>query len=264
MSLAPHRARKRFSQNFLHDPRFIERIVEAIDPCPGDRIVEIGPGQGAITASLIERAGAIDALEIDRDLSFALRARFAPDQLRLHEGDALRFNWQEFAATRAPLRIAGNLPYHISTPMLFALLPIAAEVADQHFMLQKEVVDRIIAAPGSKTYGRLSVALQFRYRVRKLFDVPPGAFAPSPQVTSSFVRLVSKPVKELPNVDADILGLIVTAAFSQRRKTLRNALSGVLREPQIIAAGVDPKARAETLHPEAFVGLARALAANPR
>ncbi len=264
MSLAPHRARKRFSQNFLHDARWIERIVEAIDPRPGDRIVEIGPGQGALTTSLIKRAGAIDALEIDRDLAAQLRARYAPEELRLHEGDALRFDWPDFARTHAPLRIAGNLPYHISTPLLFTLWPIAPDVADQHFMLQKELVDRMIAVPGGKTYGRLSVMLQFRYRVYRLFDVPRGAFRPPPQVTSSFVRLVPKPIGELPIVDADTFGKVVAAAFSQRRKTLRNALAGMLGETQIVAAGIDPKARAEALPLAAFVGLARTLATNSR
>jgi 16S rRNA (adenine1518-N6/adenine1519-N6)-dimethyltransferase len=257
-----HRARKRFSQNFLHDRHYLERIVAAIDPRPGDRIVEIGPGLGALTAPLVERAGHLSCIEIDRDLAARLRERYAPEQLTLVEGDALQIDWNALAAQdERPLRIAGNLPYHISTPLLFALLPIAARVRDQHFLLQREVVDRMAAAPGGKDYGRLSVMLQFRYRVTKLFDVPPGAFSPAPQVTSSVVRLVPKPENELPPIDTDVFGRVVTAAFGQRRKTLRNALSDFLTEAQIRAAGIDPQARAETLSVESFVALAAAATA---
>ena len=194
-----HRARRRFSQNFLHDAYWIERIVAAIDPRPGERIVEIGPGLGALTLPLVERAGAITAVEIDRDLAARLRGRFTSAQLTLLEGDALQLAWQTLAAADArPLRIVGNLPYHISTPLLFALLPIAAHVRDQHFMLQKEVVDRMVAGPGGREYGRLSVMLQLRYRATRLFVVPPGAFSPAPQVSSAIVRLVPKPMHELP------------------------------------------------------------------
>lgn len=257
-----HQARKRFSQNFLHDARYIQRIVEAIDPRPGERIVEIGPGLGALTAPLIERAGAVAAVEIDRDLAARLRQRFGPGQLALVEGDALALDWPALAATDPrPLRIVGNLPYHISTPLLFALLPVAMRVRDQHFMLQKEVVDRMVAAPGGKDYGRLSVMLQFRYRVTRLFVVPAGAFSPAPQVNSAIVRLVPRPVDELPAVDAGDFARVVTAAFGQRRKTLRNALGGLLDEAAISACGVDPGARAETLTVQEFAALAQRLAA---
>ena len=252
-----HRARRRFSQNFLHDAHHIERIVAAIDPRPGDRIVEIGPGLGALTAPLIERAGSITAVEIDRDLAARLRSRFGPEQLTLVEGDALALDWPALAAVDPrPLRIVGNLPYHISTPLLFALLPVAGRVRDQHFMLQKEVVDRMVAAPGGKDYGRLSVMLQFRYRVMRLFVVPPGAFSPVPQVSSAVVRLVPRPLEELPAVDAGALARVVTAAFGQRRKTLRNALAGMHDEASIRACGIDPGARAEMLPVAAFVALA--------
>ena len=257
-----HRARRRFSQNFLHDAHYIERIVAAIDPRPGERIVEIGPGLGALTQPLIERAGALTAIEIDRDLAARLRDRFAPLQLTLIEGDALAVDWASLAAGGSgPLRIVGNLPYHISTPLLFALLPAAQGVRDQHFMLQKEVVDRIVAAPGGRDYGRLSVMLQFRYRAARLFTVPPGAFAPPPQVDSAIVRLQPRPLTELPKVDDKAFGRVVTAAFGQRRKTLRNALAEVVDEAAIRACGIDPGARAETLPVAAFVALARQVSA---
>jgi 16S rRNA (adenine1518-N6/adenine1519-N6)-dimethyltransferase len=257
-----HRARRRFSQNFLHDAHYIERIMAAIDPRPGERIVEIGPGLGALTAPLIERAGAITAVEIDRDLAARLRARFTAEQLALVEGDALALDWCALAAADGrPLRIVGNLPYHISTPLLFGLLPVAPRVRDQHFMLQKEVVDRMVAGPGGRDYGRLSVMLQFRYRLARLLIVPAGAFSPAPKVSSAIVRLVPKPASELPAVDEAVFARLVTAAFGQRRKTLRNALAPLLTEAAIRACGVDPGARAETLPGAAFVLLAQRLAA---
>jgi 16S rRNA (adenine1518-N6/adenine1519-N6)-dimethyltransferase len=255
---AGHRARKRFSQNFLHDRHYVARIVEAIAPQPGQNIVEIGPGLGALTEALVARAGRIRCVEIDHDLAARLRERFAPEQLTVVEGDALALDWPAFAqAGDSPLRIVGNLPYHISTPLLFALLPIAARVDDQHFMLQREVVERMVAAPGGKDYGRLSVTLQLRYRMVKLFDVPPGAFSPAPQVTSSVVRMRPLPAAELPDVAFSALERVVAAAFGQRRKTLRNALAPLLDESSIRAAGIDPGARAETLPGAAFVALAR-------
>lgn len=255
---APHRARKRFGQNFLHDQGVVARIVDAIDPRPGQAIVEIGPGRAALTGALIQRAGHIRAIEIDRDLAAALRDRFPASELTLIETDALKIDWSIHATL--PLRIVGNLPYNISTPLLFALLPIAEHVIDQHFMLQKEVVDRMVAAPGSKTYGRLSVMLQFRYRLVKLFDVPRGAFTPAPQVTSSVVRMQPRAVTELPEIDADLFARVVAAAFGQRRKTLRNALAPLLGADDIAAAGVDPQARAETLSVQSFVDLTRRFA----
>jgi 16S rRNA (adenine1518-N6/adenine1519-N6)-dimethyltransferase len=253
----PHRPRKRFGQNFLQDSDVVRRIVEAIDPRPGQSIVEIGPGQAALTGALIERVGHLHAIEIDRDLAASLRLRFATEKLTLIEADALTFDWTALAT--GPLRIVGNLPYNISTPLLFALMTIAESVIDQHFMLQKEVVDRMVAVPGSKTYGRLSVMLQFRYRLSKLFDVPREAFRPAPQVTSSIVRMQPLAAAELPNVDAKAFARVVAAAFGQRRKTLRNALSDLLDAEQIVESGVDPRARAETLGLQSFVGLARRL-----
>ena len=254
-----HRARKRFSQNFLHDAHYIERIVAAVDPRPGDRVLEIGPGLAAISAPLLARAQHLTCIEIDRDLAARLRERFTPEQLRLIEADALTIDWRALAEEDPrPLRIVGNLPYHISTPILFALLPIADRVRDQHFMLQKEVVDRMAAAPGSDDYGRLSVMLQWRYAVTRLFVVPAGAFSPPPQVQSAIVRLVPRPVGELPAVDATRFAQVVSAAFGQRRKTLRNALSALMDEAAIRAAGIDPQARGETLSVPDFVALAQA------
>ncbi len=260
---APHRARRRFGQNFLHDPGVLARIVEAIAPQPGQAIVEIGPGQAALTSRLIERAGHVHAIEIDRDLAALLRERFPADALTLIEADALQVDWRSLAAhissPSVSLRIVGNLPYNISTPLLFALWPIADLVTDQHFMLQREVVDRMVAAPGSKTYGRLSVMLQFRYRLEKLFDVGAGAFKPVPQVTSSVVRMQPRACGELADVDADAFARVVGAAFGQRRKTLRNALSELFDADDIASSGIDPKARAETLDVESFVRLAQRL-----
>ncbi|MGH6622408.1 MAG: 16S rRNA (adenine(1518)-N(6)/adenine(1519)-N(6))-dimethyltransferase RsmA [Burkholderiaceae bacterium] len=256
--LRPHTPRKRFGQNFLHDPRVIERIVDAIDPRPGERIVEIGPGRAALTRALIARSGHLTAIEIDRDLARALRTEFDEAKLTLLEGDALKLDWASLSAPGVgALRIVGNLPYNISTPLLFALTGIAAAVRDQHFMLQKEVVDRMVAPPGSKTYGRLSVMLQFRYRMTSLFDVPRGAFSPAPKVTSSIVRMVPLPPGDLPDVDRDALARVVMAAFGQRRKTLRNALAELMDATTMAAAGIDPQARAETLGVPQFVALAQ-------
>lgn len=253
-----HRARKRFGQNFLHDRRVIERIVDAIDPRPGQAIVEIGPGQAALTRELVQRAGHVTAVEIDRDLAAWLRGEFAPSELTLVEADALKLDW---ATLGGPLRVVGNLPYNISSPLLFRLAECAERVLDQHFMLQKEVVERMVAPPGSRTYGRLSVMLQVRYRMARLFDVPRGAFNPPPKVTSSIVRMVPKPAAELPAVDPALFGRVVAAAFNQRRKILRNALGALANDAAFRAAAVDPLARAETLDVDAFVRLTRAVAA---
>ena len=255
-----HRARKRFGQNFLHDRRVIERIVDAIEPRQDQAIVEIGPGQAALTRELVRRAGHITAIEIDRDLAGWLREQFAPDQLTLIEADALKLDWAALASQ--PLRLVGNLPYNISSPLLFRLMECADRVIDQHFMLQKEVVDRMVAPPGSKTYGRLSVMLQIRYRMTKLFDVPRGAFNPPPKVTSSIVRMVPRAGDELPAVDLPLFGAVVAAAFNQRRKILRNALGDIAADAAFAAAHVDPLARAETLSVDDFVRLARAVGAS--
>ncbi|MFM7626304.1 MAG: 16S rRNA (adenine(1518)-N(6)/adenine(1519)-N(6))-dimethyltransferase RsmA [Gammaproteobacteria bacterium] len=251
-------ARKRFGQHFLHDARIIDRIVEAIGPQPGDALVEIGPGHGALTAPLLAAAGRLDAIEIDRDLAAALRTRYAPQSLTLHGADALRFDFAALAAARGQrLRVVGNLPYNISTPLLFHLLATPAAIRDLHIMLQKEVIDRICAAPGSDDYGRLTVMLAPWTRAEHLFDVGPGAFSPPPRVWSAVARLTMLETPAFP-IDARY-GKVVAAAFSQRRKTLRNALRSLLDATAIEGCGIDPGARAETLPPSAYAALAQAL-----
>jgi 16S rRNA (adenine1518-N6/adenine1519-N6)-dimethyltransferase len=249
------RTRKRFGQHFLHDPGVRERIVGAVDPRPGDAIVEIGPGPGALTAGLVAAAGRIDAIEIDRDLAASLRTRFG-DGVELHQCDALDFDFAALAARRGRrLRIVGNLPYNISTPLLFHVIDSIDAIADLHVMLQKEVVDRMAAAPGDDAYGRLTVMLAPHLSITRLFDVGPGAFQPPPRVWSAVARLdvLAAPRFEAPPAYADV----VASAFAQRRKTVRNSLSKLLRPDQIVAAGVDPGARPETLSPESFAALAR-------
>lgn len=253
--LQGHRARKRFGQNFLHDRHWIERIAKAVNATEGDDIVEIGPGQAALTRELIAGAGKVRAVEIDRDLAAWLKETF-PESLSLIEADALTLDWTQ-VAKNDNLRVVGNLPYNISSPLLFKLLEAADHVKDQHFMLQKEVVDRMVAQHGSKTYGRLSVMLQWRYRMQKLFDVPPGAFNPPPKVMSSVVRMIPKTKEEVPSVDFELFSSVVANAFSQRRKTIRNALSALLSSEEISACDVDPGARAEALPLDAFVRLAQ-------
>lgn len=253
--LQGHRARKRFGQNFLYDRHWIERIAKAVNATEGDDIVEIGPGQAALTRELIAGAGKVRAVEIDRDLAAWLKETF-PESLSLIEADALTLDWTQ-VAKNDNLRVVGNLPYNISSPLLFKLLEAADHVKDQHFMLQKEVVDRMVAQHGSKTYGRLSVMLQWRYRMQKLFDVPPGAFNPPPKVMSSVVRMIPKAKEEVPSVDFELFSSVVANAFSQRRKTIRNALSALLSAEEIAACDVDPGARAEALPLDAFVRLAQ-------
>ena len=255
-----HVARKRFGQNFLADPHYVTRIVDVVDPRPGEAIVEIGPGLAAITAGLIGRAGRIHAIELDRDLAARLRAAYSPAQLDLHEADALAF---DFATLPTPLRVVGNLPYNISTPLLFHLLDFVDRLRDLHVMLQKEVVQRMAAAPGTADYGRLSVMLQAKFAVTRLFVIPPGAFRPAPQVDSAFVRLVPLGACAPRIADDALFARAVAAAFGQRRKTLRNALAALARDDQLAAAGIDPSARGETLAVADFVRLANALASAP-
>ena len=256
------RARKRFGQHFLHDPAIIARIVAAVGLKPGDAAVEIGPGQGALTSRLLAAAGQLDAIEIDRDLAAVLRTRFAAEpHWVLHEADALKMDWQALARARgARLRVIGNLPYNISTPLLFRLLAAGDAIFDMHFMLQKEVVDRIVAAPGSAAYGRLTVMLAPRVVATRLLEVGAGAFRPAPKVSSAVVRLAV--IDSAPDwARAPLYGEVVTAAFGQRRKTLRNALRQSLAAETIQALGIDPGARAETLAPLQFGALAHAAGA---
>jgi 16S rRNA (adenine1518-N6/adenine1519-N6)-dimethyltransferase len=252
--------RKRFGQHFLHDPRVVERIVQALDAHPGDHLVEIGPGRGALTGRLLAIPDCtLDAIEIDRDLAARLRVSFAGSARHaLHEGDALGFDFSALAGERGGrLRIVGNLPYNISTPLLFYLLQHADAIIDMTLMLQREVAARLAAAPGDGNYGRLTVMLAPRVQVQRLFDVGPGAFQPPPRVWSAVVRLTlrTQPLFPLsPNY-----GAVVAAAFAQRRKTLRNALSQMLSSGQIRACEIDPGARAGTLAPRAFNALAEVL-----
>lgn len=248
-----HRARKRFGQNFLVDPNIIRKIVAAIAPKPGEILIEIGPGLGALTAPLVEHAQHLHVVEIDRDLVARLRNAYAPEKMSIHEGDALKFN---FAELGNGLRVVGNLPYNISTPLLFHLADQAAAIRDMTFMLQREVVDRMVAEPDTDAYGRLSVMLQYRFHLDKLFDVPPGAFRPMPKVTSAIVRLVPKPASELDARDETLLARIVAAAFGQRRKTLRNTLRDFLDQAQFAELGVDAGWRGERLAVEDFVRIA--------
>ncbi len=256
-----HQARKRFGQNFLTDPNIIRKIVAAIAPKPGEALVEIGPGLGALTEPLLAACGHLHVVEIDRDLIARLKDKHPPERLTIHEGDALRF---DFARLPADLKVVGNLPYNISTPLLFHLANYAERVREMSFMLQKEVVDRMVAEPDTEAYGRLGVMLQYRFDMTKLFDVPPGAFHPAPKVTSAIVRLVPKPTAALACTDEKLLAKIVTAAFGQRRKTLRNTLRDHLDAAGFAALGIDPVARGETLSLADFVRVANYCAAMPR
>jgi 16S rRNA (adenine1518-N6/adenine1519-N6)-dimethyltransferase len=251
-------ARKRFGQNFLRDQSVIDKIVRAINPQPGQHVVEIGPGRGAMTWPLLDALGSLTAIEIDRDLIPLLRAESpAHGELRVVEADVLTVDFTALAAGRM-LRVVGNLPYNISTPVLFHLLDHAASIADMHFMLQREVVERMAAPHGDKTYGRLSVALQARCKVEKLFRVMPGSFWPVPKVESAIVRLTPLHDPERERLAAP-LDRILRAAFAQRRKTLSNALAGVLDPVGIASCGVRPDHRAEQVSVEGFLKLASAL-----
>ncbi len=258
-----HRARKRFGQNFLHDPGIIDRILRAVAPAPGQRLVEIGPGKGAITAGLLRQAGAAQVVELDRDLIPLLQKQLAgTGELTIHAADALRFDFCALALPGSRLRVVGNLPYNISTPLLFHLLDQVACIEDMHFMLQKEVVKRMAAGPGNGDYGRLSVMVQYRCRVEPLFTVPPGAFHPPPKVDSAFVRLTPHGTPPVKVDDERCLHAVVTQAFGQRRKTLRNALKGLLSAEQINACGIRPDLRPERLGLKEFVALSNVLRAT--
>jgi 16S rRNA (adenine1518-N6/adenine1519-N6)-dimethyltransferase len=252
-----HQTKKSLGQHFLSDLGMIDRIVRAIDPKPGQRLVEIGPGAGAITRPLLQRHRALTVIEFDRDLIEPLNALGAElgAELSIVHADVLTVDFSALAGV-APIRLVGNLPYNISSPILFHALDHLSVITDMHFMLQKEVVDRMAAAPGGKVYGRLSVMLQAYCEVTALFKVPPGAFRPPPKVDSAVVRLVPRPPERIGIADPRRFAAIVRAAFGQRRKTLRNALNGVCTVEEIAAAGIDPQARAEQLAVADFVHLA--------
>jgi 16S rRNA (adenine1518-N6/adenine1519-N6)-dimethyltransferase len=252
-----HTPRKRFGQNFLQDDAVIQAIARAVSPAATDHVVEIGPGQGALTGALVVSGCRLDAIELDRDLTTQLLASFSiyPD-FKLHSADALKFDFTSLVSGDKKLRVVGNLPYNISTPLLFSLLDQTPLIADMHFMLQKEVVDRLAASPGSKDWGRLGIMAQLRCKVSHLFDVPPDAFYPPPKVQSAIVRLIPLGTPRFPDCDQQALAKVVQLAFSQRRKTLRNNVKGVFKDEQLLALGVEPGARAETLTLEQFVAIA--------
>lgn len=253
-----HIARRRFGQNFLVDDGIIDAIIRCIAPQRGDNLVEIGPGLGALTAPLLARLDRLQVIEIDRDLIARLRGQYPPERLLIHEGDALEF---DFASLGSGLRITGNLPYNISTPILFRIAAHAAIVRDVHVMLQNEVVERMTAAAGDSEFSRLSVMLQYRFDMEKLIDVPPESFDPAPKVDSAVVRLT--PLSPLPHParDETVFAEVVTRAFSQRRKTLRNTLKGVLGDDQFAQLGINPGARAQELPVADFVRIADAVTA---
>jgi 16S rRNA (adenine1518-N6/adenine1519-N6)-dimethyltransferase len=253
-----HRLRKRFGQHFLHDPRVIQNILQAIDPKPEQHLVEIGPGQGAITFPLLKHLKQLEVVEIDRDLIQALQ-HSGHAKLIVHAADALRFDFCSLCRdSNDKLRLFGNLPYNISTPLLFHLFRIQHCIADMHFMLQKEVVDRMLAPPGDKTYGRLSVMVQYYCEVIELFDIGPGAFTPPPKVHSAIVRLLPHATPPVP-CTPERLYAVVNQAFSQRRKTLRNAVNRWLSAEQIQALDIDPGLRPERLSLSDFAKLANAI-----
>ena len=254
-----HRPRKRFGQNFLHDPGIINLIEGAIRPRDGEHLVEIGPGQGALTESLVKSGCQVDVIELDRDLVPGLLAAFSIyPRFRLHSEDALKFDYASLVAGGERLRVVGNLPYNISTPLIFKLLENAAIVEDMHFMLQLEVVQRLAASPGSKAWGRLGIMAQYYCQVEHLFDVPPEAFNPPPKVQSAIVRLVPWQTSPWQPCDEGHLRKLVQAAFAQRRKTLRNNLKGIIDSDKLVALGIDPGTRAETLELSQFIEIANA------
>lgn len=255
-----HKPRKRFGQNFLHDKMVIQRIVNSINPRQGDHIVEIGPGEGALTELVLDKIGAMDVIELDRDLIPLLKIRFVMQEgLTIHQADALKFDFCQLQQGEKKLRIIGNLPYNISTPLLFHLLDNSHCIQDMHFMLQKEVVDRIVAKPGDTSYGRLGIMLQYFCRAEYVFTVKPGAFRPAPKVDSAIVRLIphAKPPVEINNFDE--FSKLVNYCFTQRRKTLRNILKGQLEVSQIEALNIEPTIRPERLSLEDFTKLANAI-----
>ena len=255
-----HTPRKRFGQNFLHDHNIIYNILSSLNTKPNQHWVEIGPGMGALTEPLLALGLQLEVVELDRDLVAYLKDKFKQQsQLHIHSADALKFDFSALAKNDEKLRIIGNLPYNISTPLMFHLLDNAACIEDMHFMLQKEVVDRICAAPGSKKYGRLSVMMQYYCATEHLFDVPPESFDPAPKVMSAIVRLIPHQQPPVAVNNLKMLNRVVVQAFSQRRKTLRNSLKKLIDEDAIVALGIDPNLRAEVISLPDFARLSNLL-----
>ena len=259
-----HRPRKHFGQNFLHDRNIIAKIINAAAPRPTDHFVEIGPGHGALTRPLLEQVESLDVIEIDYDLAAAIEDSIDDPRLTVHRADALKFDFATIARGAESLRLIGNLPYNISTPLLFHFLDHSRLFRDAHVMLQKEVVERMSAMPGNKTYGRLSVSLAARCRVESLFIVRPGSFTPAPRVDSAVARLTPDADRRACMVDENSFDKIVAKAFNQRRKRLANALRDMVTEAQIESVGIDPGARAETLDVEAYIRLGNIFAESGR
>jgi 16S rRNA (adenine1518-N6/adenine1519-N6)-dimethyltransferase len=251
-----HKAKKQFGQNFLVDQNIIADIVRAIRPEANDNMVEIGPGLGALTRPLLKQLNKLHVVEIDRDIIARLKTDYPQDKIVIHEGDALKF---DFAMLGTPLRIVGNLPYNISSPLLFHFSDYAARITDMHFMLQNEVVERMVAEPSSPAYGRLSVMLQYRFYMEKLLDVPPQSFRPAPKVDSAIVRMIPIPADKIAVKDEALFAKVVLAAFGQRRKTLRNTLKGYLNEENFELLGIDAQLRAENLGVAEFTRIANHL-----
>ena len=250
-----HIPRKRFGQHFLVDQNIIHAIVDAIHPHPDEILVEIGPGLGALTKPLLARIPQLHVVELDRDIIARLKRNWPPEKLVIHEGDALKF---DFGSIGAPIQVCGNLPYNISSPLMFHLMEYAQSISSMTFMLQKEVVDRMVAAPSTSEYGRLSVMLQRRFHMETLFDVPPEAFDPPPRVDSAIVRMIPKKSGEYPALDEGRFSEVVAAAFSQRRKTLKNTLGELIGIAPFETVGISPKLRAENLSVEEFEKLTAA------
>lgn len=260
-----HRPRKRFGQHFLIDELIIAKLVELIAPTSDQLIVEVGAGRGALTRALLERCGTLDAIELDRDLVAALERDCAfAGRLRLHQGDVLQFDFRTLYRENRPLRIVGNLPYNISTPLLFHLTQFSDMTADMYFMLQQEVVDRLVACCNDSSYGRLSIMAQYHFHIEKLLTVERASFNPPPQVTSAVVRLIPHPQLPYPVRDYRMFSDVVRMAFNQRRKTLRNALKDYVNKDVLLSLGIDPQARPETLHASQFAAIANQLHGEQR
>jgi len=254
-----HKAKKKFGQNFLVDEKIIDDIITVICPKSEDNMVEIGPGLGALTRPLLKRLNHLHVVEIDRDILARLESDYPKDKLAIHAGDALQFDLSEMPA---PLRIVGNLPYNISSPLLFHFAAYAERITDMHFMLQNEVVERMVAEPSTPQYGRLSVMLQYRFHMEKLLDVPPESFRPIPKVNSAIVRMIPTPAGEVVVSDEKLFATIVRLAFGQRRKTLRNTLRSYLSEEDFAKLGIDAQLRAENLSVAEFASVSNCLGAR--
>lgn len=259
--MSAHKAKRKFGQNFLVDEQIIADIIRAIRPAAGDTMIEIGPGLGALTRPLLKHLDKLHVVEIDRDIIARLKTDYPQNKIVIHEGDALEF---DLAGLPEPLRIVGNLPYNISSPLLFHFAAYAARITDMHFMLQNEVVERMVASPSTPEYGRLSVMLQYRFYMEKLLDVPPQSFRPAPKVDSAIVRMIPFPAEAVAVGDEILFAKVVATAFGQRRKTLRNTLKTHLSESDFQQLGIDSQLRAENLGVAEFARITNHLSARAR